>query len=157
MSNPEIKFCEEKKLVGRRLTMSFTENKTAELWKSFMPFRNQISKRINQDLISMQIYDVGFFEIFQPDKHFEKWAAVEVSEFENLPSETETFVLPAGLYAVFQQKGMGTEIFREIFTEWIPASDYKLDNRPHFEILGEKYKNNSPDSEEEIWIPVKSK
>jgi AraC family transcriptional regulator len=32
-----------------------------------------------------------------------------------------------------------------------------LDNRPHFEILGEKYKQGSPDSEEEIWIPVKEK
>jgi AraC family transcriptional regulator len=36
-------------------------------------------------------------------------------------------------------------------------SAYDLDNRPHFEILGEKYKNESPDSEEELWIPVKLK
>jgi len=39
----------------------------------------------------------------------------------------------------------------------LPNSDYELDNRPHFEILGKKYKNNSADSEEEIWIPVKLK
>jgi len=32
-----------------------------------------------------------------------------------------------------------------------------LDNRPHFEVLGEKYKNGDPESEEEIWIPVKEK
>jgi hypothetical protein len=30
-----------------------------------------------------------------------------------------------------------------------------LDNRPHFEILGEKYKNADPDSEEDVYIPVK--
>lgn len=40
---------------------------------------------------------------------------------------------------------------------WLPASDYNLDNRPHFEVLGEKYKNNDPTSEEEIWIPIKLK
>jgi len=28
---------------------------------------------------------------------------------------------------------------------------------PRIEILGEKYRNNDPDSEEEIWIPVKAK
>jgi AraC family transcriptional regulator len=30
-----------------------------------------------------------------------------------------------------------------------------LDQRPHVEVMGEKYKNNDPDSEEEIWIPIK--
>ncbi|MDP5096829.1 MAG: GyrI-like domain-containing protein [Flavobacterium sp.] len=39
----------------------------------------------------------------------------------------------------------------------MPNSEYQLDNRPHFEILGAKYKNNAPDSEEEIWIPIKRK
>jgi AraC family transcriptional regulator len=41
-----------------------------------------------------------------------------------------------------------------IFNTWLPKSGYQLDRRPHFEILGEKYKNNNPDSEEEIWIPI---
>ena len=38
-----------------------------------------------------------------------------------------------------------------------PNSDYKPDDRPHFELLGAKYKNDDPDSEEEIWIPIKRK
>jgi AraC family transcriptional regulator len=44
-----------------------------------------------------------------------------------------------------------------IFMEWLPQSNYQLDNRPHFQILGEKYKHNQPDSEEEVWIPIKTK
>jgi AraC family transcriptional regulator len=39
----------------------------------------------------------------------------------------------------------------------LPNSNYHLDDRPHFEILGEKYKNADPGSEEEIWIPIKAK
>jgi AraC family transcriptional regulator len=35
----------------------------------------------------------------------------------------------------------------------LPGSEYFLDNRPHFEVLGDKYKNNDPTSEEEIWKP----
>lgn len=47
--------------------------------------------------------------------------------------------------------------FRAIFQEWLPNSEYKLDGREHFEIMGEKYKNDLPASEEEVWIPIKSK
>lgn len=48
-----------------------------------------------------------------------------------------------------------TAVFRNIFGVWLPASGYTLDRRPHFEVLGEKYKNADPNSEEEIWIPIK--
>jgi AraC family transcriptional regulator len=41
------------------------------------------------------------------------------------------------------------------FSTWLPDSEYRLDVRPHFEVLGEKYKNDDPESEEEIWIPIK--
>jgi AraC family transcriptional regulator len=44
--------------------------------------------------------------------------------------------------------------FQHIFSEWLPNSDYRLADRAHFEVLGEKYKNNDPSSEEEIWIPI---
>jgi AraC family transcriptional regulator len=37
----------------------------------------------------------------------------------------------------------------------VTNSKYLLDNRPHFETLGEKYKNEDPSSEEEVWIPIK--
>lgn len=50
-----------------------------------------------------------------------------------------------------------TKIFEYIFVEWLPDTIYELDNRPHFEILGEKYKNNDPDSEEDLWIPIRDK
>jgi AraC family transcriptional regulator len=71
----------------------------------------------------------------------------------------ETIILQRGLYAVFDYKGLNTDnsIFQYILGTWLPTSDYELDNRPHFEVLGDKYKNNDPTSEEEIWIPIKTK
>lgn len=30
-----------------------------------------------------------------------------------------------------------------------------MDDRAHFEVLGERYKNNDLSSEKEIWIPIK--
>ena len=155
--HPRFAITGEKKLVGKRLEMSLAENRTTELWRSFMPYRNQIQHKINSDLISMQVYDTLYFERFNPSTKFEKWATSEVANLENISAGMETFVLPAGLYAVFDHKGTGTEIFQTIFTEWLPKSEYLLDNRPHFEVLGDKYKNGDPESEEEIWIPVKEK
>jgi AraC family transcriptional regulator len=52
---------------------------------------------------------------------------------------------------------LAPKTFQYIFGTWLPNSEYVLDNRPHFEILGEKYKNDDPTSEEEIWIPIKAK
>lgn len=155
--NPRILNIKEKKLAGRKMTMSLLENKTGQLWKSFMQTRKEIKNNIGNDLYSVQVYDPLYFEKFNPAATFEKWATIEVSNFENLPDNFDRFILPDGLYAVFQLKGMSTDIFKTIYSEWLPNSEFTLDNRPHFEILGEKYKNGDPDSEEEIWIPVKPK
>lgn len=146
--------------MGKRMTMSFSDNKTSELWKGFMPRRKEIKKSIGPELCSMQIYGPKFFSNFNPDTKFEKWATIEVTDFESVPDQMESFKLEGGLYAVFLYRGAASaaaDAFRYIMGEWLPGSDYDLDDRPHFEILGEKYKNESPDSEEELWIPIKPK
>ena len=149
-----------KKLVGKRKTTSFADDKTGELWKSFMQQWREIPNNINQELISMQVYPPKFFTDFHPTTPFEKWAAVEVTDFNPVPEGMETYILPEGLYLIFIYRGKASDaapFFQYILGEWLPQSDYRLDDRPHFEILEEKYKNDSSDSEEEIWIPVKRK
>lgn len=156
---PRIEILFPKKLIGKRLKMSLAGNRTAELWQSFRPRLTEIPNRTGTNLYSLQTYDPLYFSAFGPHREFEKWAAVEVAEIEKIPLELESFQLSGGKYAVFDYKGSSqdTRIFEYIFTEWLPASGYELDQRPHFEILGEKYKNNDPSSEEEIWIPIKPK
>lgn len=157
---PRIEILTEKKLVGNRLTMTLANNLTFRLWQSFMPQRKEIINNINNDLISMQVFPPAFdFTFSKLNAEFEKWAAVEVANFNLIPDEMETFILQGGLYAVFDYKGSSNDpqIFQYIFETWLPNSDYTIDNRPHFEVLGEKYKNNDPASEEEIWIPIKLK
>lgn len=151
---PEIKSIGPKKLLGICMEMSLAENLTTELWRSFMPRLSEIETRVGTELYSLQVYHENYFEQFSPMNEFEKWALAEVKNFSVIPDEMEPFELPGGLYAVFQHKGMGTGIFQYIFSDWLPNSGYMVDNRPHFEILGEKYKQGSLDSEEEIWIPV---
>jgi len=150
-----------KKLIGQRIKMSLAENRTFELWKNFMPKRNEIKNKVSTELISMQIHDPSLdFKNFNLNTIHEKWAAAEVSDFNEIPEGMETHVLKGGLYAVFLHKGAASEghkTFQYIFGTWLPNSEYELDKREHFEILGDKYKNNDPNSEEEIWIPIKVK
>lgn len=156
---PSIQTSSEKKLIGRCLMMSFADYQISELWKGFAPGRKEIKNALTHNMLSVTVYSQNHFVDFKPTNEFEKWATVEVSDFDNVPSGMETLVLPAGLYAVFYYKGLSTDnsVYQYIFGTWLPGSDYMLDNRPHFEVLGEKYKNNDPDSEEEIWIPIKPK
>lgn len=117
-----------------------------------MPRRREITNNVTTEMISLQVYKPPHFEKFDPNKKFEKWALVEVSDFNNVPNEMEPFTLTGGQYAVFIHQGSSTDnsTFQYIFTEWLPNSDYLLDDRPHFEILGDKHKNDAPNSEEEF-------
>ena len=75
-----------------------------------------------------------YFENFNTNNEFEKWAAVEVTDFDTVPEEMETMILPIGLYAVFLYNGSSTDVtvFNYIFETWLPKSEYSLDDRPHF-------------------------
>jgi AraC family transcriptional regulator len=156
-----IETISEKKLIGKRLRTSFSNDKTKELWQSFMPRRKEILNSLSSDLISLQIYDESFgISEFNPNNEFEKWALSEVLDFDNMPENMEGFTLMEGLYAVFLHKNAIStpeKTFGFIYGAWIPNSEYELDNRPHFEVLGEKYRNNDISSEEEIWIPIRLK
>lgn len=158
---PQIKETPKRIFAGRLVNTSFANDKTAELWRSFSPLVANLRRRKSKELFSLQVYpDTTFFSSFNPQTQFTKWALAEIEQEADCPEELELFYLPAGLYAVFIYKGnphQGANFFRYIFGTWLPSSVYELDNRPHFEIIGEKYKNNQDDSEEEIWIPVKLK
>ncbi len=158
--NPRIEIITGKKLIGKRMRMSLAQNQTFSLWHSFMPLSKEIPNPVGTELFSVQLYEPGYFDPVDPDSEFEKWAAIEVSSFETIPKEMEALILTGGMYAVFLHKGAaseGSRSFRYIFGTWLPDSAYLLDDRPHFEVLGEKYKNEDPDSEEELWIPVRPK
>lgn len=158
--NPRIEQLGSKKLIGHKLSMSFAENLTPQLWRGFMPRRDEIKHAVSNDFFAVQIYPADFHTSFNPNTSFIKWATKEVTDFSAIPSGMETLELPAGLYALFHYKGdmsNAAEFFKHIFSVWLPNSEYSLDDRPHFEILGAKYQHGSPESEEEIWIPVKLK
>lgn len=154
---PEILEIPGKQLIGIQLTMSVANNQTQKLWSSFMPRLQEIGERTNNEFISLQQYDIDYYTSFDPTRTFTKWAAVEVNEVQEIPSGMEHLELVGGLYAVFHYKGMPGDpgIFQFIYGSWLPSSGYELDHRPHFELIGPKYRKDSADSEEDLYIPIK--
>lgn len=153
--NPRIAELREKKVVGIKSQMLRHQVESIiSLWKKFMPHKAKVKNWTNDELIAMQVYtDFGDFN--QP---FDIWACAEVSELKSIPEGMMSYTLPSGLYAVFLHKGMDAgATYQRIMTEWLPNSGYQIDDRPHFQIMGAKYKNGSPDSEEDFYVPIYSK
>ena len=140
-------------LVGMKSVMHQGEYaRIIELWKRFMPRKNEIKHIKNNTFIALQSYnDFNNFE-----KPFDIYALVESSEVEDIPAGMQSFIIPSGTYAVFLHKGMNAAAtYQSIMTEWLPTSGYEIDCRPHFQVMGEKYKQGSSDSEEDFYVPIK--
>jgi AraC family transcriptional regulator len=159
MTAPRIETIVERKLVGMRIRMSLSDNKTTELWQKFMPQRKEIKNNLNSRFFSIENYDPSLdFNEFDSNTTFEKWAAIEVTDFNQVPKDMDSHLLSGGKYAVFIHKGVANafpKTFQHIFGVWLPNSEYRLDNREHFEIMEENYRPDDPNAVEEVWIPIK--
>ena len=60
---PRFETINEKRLLGKRMTMTFSDNKTGDLWRSFITRRKEILNNIRTELYSVQIYSPGFLKI----------------------------------------------------------------------------------------------
>ena len=70
----------------------------------------------------------------------------------------ELFTIPAGNYLVFKYQGSAQgfpQFWQHLHGDWLPNSEFELDNRPHFEKLPEGYNPMDSNAKEEVWVPVK--
>jgi len=152
---------EQKTLVGKKSISTLENNSSTTLWQSFMPHVKDIQNRTSHVLVAMQVYDSTIpFEHFTPQTPFTIWAAAEVTVADDIPIGMEHYILNGGEYAVFLHIGepwLFPKTWSYIMNEWLPTSGYELDSREHFAVMGAMYKHNQPDSQEEIFIPVKKK
>lgn len=98
-------------------------------------------------------------ENFTKNMEFEKYAAVEVANFNCIPEGLKSITIEGGKYAVFEHKGSVSNIqmsFDYAYGTWLSNSEYEIDKRADFECYGEKYLGaEHPESITELWIPIK--
>ncbi len=160
MMKPRIINSEAILIVGLKADLTFLTNAkgTGDLARQFMPKRNQILNRVSTEKFSIQIYQDFNYNKMSPKTIYQKWVGIEVSSFENIPKGLEVLTIKAGKYAVFNYQGKPEgflQAWQYVHTNWLPTSEYKLDNRPHFEKLPEDYHPLNTLVEEEIWVPIK--
>ncbi|MFC0524448.1 GyrI-like domain-containing protein [Pontibacillus salicampi] len=155
---PTITNIPSKLLVGMKKDMTFRNDKTSELWRSFMARRQEIEHRVNEYYFNVQVYEHKLdWNRVSLDTPIQKWAAVEVEGI-RLPEGMDALELQGGWYAVFVHRGPASTFMntlRFIFETWLPASRYELDHREHFEKLQENYHPQDEKAVEEVWIPIK--
>ena len=71
MKEPKIEKLQKMQLVGKHITMSLSNNRTAELWGAFMPMRASVLNRANDNYYSVEVYPEGYFEHFNPNTEFD--------------------------------------------------------------------------------------
>lgn len=68
--------------------MSFANYQVGELWKSFASRRKEITSNLTE--VSLLIYSPTHFINFNFTNEFERWATVEVANFDNVPIGMKT-------------------------------------------------------------------
>jgi len=162
LQEPKIITVDQKLLVGVSIQTSINESGMPRAWSQLMPKKKEIENSIGSNLYSIQRYDApNSFKEFTLDTKFTYIAGIEVAAHNQIPSGLEALTLDGGMYAIFTHKGTHAQFrntTRYIHQEWLPKSKYALDHRNHFEVLGEKYLGqDNPNSEEDVWIPIRSK
>lgn len=156
---PAITRIEAIHVTGMRKTMSFSNDLTMPLWQGFGPRIKDIPNRANGNRINLTNYLYPVSHYFnEPMLSFERWAAVEVNDFSEMVHGLETFIIPAGLYAVFEHRGTVQEFedaMGYIYTKWMPEQGWQTDDRPHFEIMGPGYRQGDSNASETVFVPVK--
>ncbi|WP_336065608.1 GyrI-like domain-containing protein [Mesoflavibacter sp. CH_XMU1404-2] len=147
-------------IVGLSATANFlnTNQITGQLARQFMPRVGEVIHR--KDNFKLSLHDYSNFNIseFNPNQTFQKWIGVEVNNLQSVPGQMETLTIYAGKYLVINFEGT-IEAFvgfwQDLHFNWLPNSEFDIDNRPHFERLGPDYNPNQAVNKEEIWIPIK--
>jgi AraC family transcriptional regulator len=92
----------------------------------------------------------------QSEQVMDYWIATAYNG--EVPAELFNLQIPASQWAVFEVHGPMPEamqkVWKQIFSEWFPSSEYKHAGTPGLEVYTDVNPSN-PDFYSEIWIPVK--
>lgn len=107
-----------------------------------------------------QVGTVAYGAICQASEEagtMEYLAGAEVESFDALPPEMGRMRLPAQRYAVFTHEGHVSglaEVWKHIWSEWLPTSGVRPANTPDFERYDERFDGMTASGVIEIWFPV---
>lgn len=150
---PEIVDRDEFIVVGIRTVLEMGAQSTGTLWKDkFLPRHSELKG-------TDKCY-YGVFNVLPDDTkggRYEYVAGVVTDSLENIPFGMVGWVIPAGNYAEAEATGLAgiNQVCRDIITDWLPDSGYKMLSNPMFAYTTSEH----PDSSNAVWkvnIPIET-
>jgi len=150
----EPKYTEKKgfKAAGMRYEGKMTGTEIPQLWDRFVPRIDEPKNRINSP-VSYGICIDG-----DAEGNIDYVAAVEVSDFDNLPDGFASVEIPDNKYAVFTHKGPISKFHdtvQYVYGKWLRESGVEKAMAPDFEIYDERFKGDAEDSECDLYVSIK--
>lgn len=152
---PYIKLVGVQKFID--LKTNLEESLAPKAWSELREKAHQIENQKNQARYGVQRYPDDFDPL---NNIFEYIAAVEVETFKSIPEGLIGFELPERHYVVYTYKGevspeTMTQLYANIYGQWIFNLPYEMYCDFDFEFYGENYNPGQPDSFMSIYIPIK--
>jgi AraC family transcriptional regulator len=125
------------------------ENEIPQLWGQLMSRSSEIQNQIG----NIAYGAAANFD--EASKAFDYVAGFEVSPETDAPQGMVKWNIPARTYVVFTcTLPTMMDTYKSIHETWFPQSDYQRAAGPEFELYGEKFDPNDPNSKMDIYIPV---
>lgn len=108
---------------------------------------NELLNRSHDSMLHSALYDFT-------DTNFKYMICYHVPEGVEIPEKYTRLHVPASTWAIFTEPNCELQkVWKRIYTEWFPTSEYEEVEGPEFEM----YYGFANNSSGEIWIPVKKK
>jgi len=160
-TQPEIVHLSQLKMVGLSghmdLDSNISDNLAPSIWEKFSCRIHEIHHVIANQTYGVERYPEGY----GPSNNiFEYVAACQVTEFETIPQGMIAFELPERSYAVYHYKGVVgpdtmTQIFANIYGQWLLNLPYELYSDFDFEFYDENFNPDDPEGYMKVYIPIK--
>jgi AraC family transcriptional regulator len=126
-------------------------NEIPQMWQAFGPRISEIKSMVDQ----ASAYGISA-NMDMETGEFDYIAGFEVSSAEDVPQGMVAFNVPGGEYAVFTTTlpKIG-ETFDNAHDTWLPQAGHQPTGDHEFELYDERFDPQDPDSEFDLYIPIK--
>jgi AraC family transcriptional regulator len=138
-------------VVGLKVHGKNENNEIPRMWEALNPRVGEIKHRVDNDVA----YGIST-NLDEQSGAFDYIAGFAVGRTEEIPDGMVHFQVPGGKYAVFRTSlpRLG-ETFLYAYRTWVPRSGYELAGGPDFELYDEEFDPNEPDSEFDVYVPIR--
>ncbi|RLC51416.1 MAG: hypothetical protein DRH79_06225 [Candidatus Cloacimonadota bacterium] len=148
---------EAMKIVGMKTTTTIKNNNIPQLWDKFNKVCSSIPN-IKEQKVALGVCPPVDIKDFNEDAPFDYIAGMIVENFNNIPDGMITYEIPAQKYAVITHKGALDTLqktYNYFYSVWPEKSGMEFSDGTEFELYDERFIFGSPESEMDIYRPLK--